>query len=73
MTETKNEEFQRLAKKRAEKVAEELRKIGSLSSPIYKYEEDQVAHLFEYIQHRVQEARKKFTNPSSRSAPSLEF
>ena len=71
VTESKHERFQRLAKKRAEKVAEELRKIGNLSSPNYQSEPEEVEKLFEYLQDRLNECRDRFR--SIRRVKSLDF
>lgn len=71
--ETKNQKFQRLARKRSAKVADELRKIGNLGSANYEYTEEEVGTLFSYIENRVQESRAAFNRFSRKSVPPLEF
>ena len=71
--ESRRERFRRLAKKRAEKLADELRKIGNLGSQNYEYSEEEVDKLFTYIQERVQDSRSKFNRFSKSRVPSLEL
>jgi len=73
MDETRNQRFRRLATKRAEKVADDLRKIGNLGSSNYEYSQEEIDRLFSYIEERMQEARSRFRTPSDRRVPSLEF
>jgi|GEM_PF-6414177 len=56
----RHENFRRLAKKRANRVADELRKIGNLSSSNYKYEREEVEELFDFIKEQVEKNRKRF-------------
>ncbi len=73
MREDRNERFRRLAKARAEKIADELRKIGNLASPNYEYSEEEVEKMFAYLTARMDDSRSKFTKFSGKTVPAMEF
>lgn len=59
--ETKSEKFIRLAQKRTESIAKEIKLLSNLSNKSnYSYNQEQVDKIFSYIEYELQRARNKF-------------
>lgn len=60
--ETKREKFHRIATKRVQNTANQIRLIGNLSARVnYDYTAEDVKKIFEYLRHCLDEAEGKFS------------
>ena len=58
--ESKHEKFKRLATARANRILNNLRKLGNLSSPNYEYTDSEIEKIFSVIEKTTSETRGKF-------------
>ncbi|MDD6319036.1 MAG: hypothetical protein PUA61_09340 [Succinatimonas hippei] len=59
--ETKHEKFKRIAKKRVENAANQIRLIGNLSSKVnYDYTKDDVDQITAFLKERIIEMENRF-------------
>lgn len=58
--ENKHEKFKRLATGRTNRILNNLRKLGNLSSPNYEYTDSEIEKIFSAIEKITSETRGKF-------------
>ena len=62
MSETRNQRFERLATKRVNRILNDLRLLGNLSSrSSYDYSENEIKKIFNAIESSTKSAKSKFT------------
>ena len=65
MNESKNERFRRLAESRGNRLIREIKLLGNLANrKNYSYSDDEVAKLFEPIEHELEETKALFDTKS---------
>lgn len=61
--ETKEEKFKRIATKRANRLLEEIRRLGNCSNKsVYAYDEKQINQLFSTIEQEIKQTKSLFNH-----------
>ncbi len=67
--ESKHEKFKRIAKKRVDNAANQIRLIGNLSSRVnYVYTAEDVEQITSYLKHCLEEMEAKFSTKKDETA-----
>ncbi len=67
MSETKHDKFRRLAKMRGERILNDLRLLGNLSSRSnYDYSDEEVRRLFSSIEEELRSSKQRFAGSRKR-------